>query len=55
MGIKQQYNDNLRKLPNEYGDVSLMALEGRISGIFVESTINEALEVYLGIQGYRAI
>ena len=24
MGIKQLYNDNLRKLPNEYGDVSIM-------------------------------
>ena len=24
MGIKQLYNDNLRKLQNEYGDVSAM-------------------------------
>ena len=24
MGIKQLYSDNLRKLPNEYGDVSVM-------------------------------
>ena len=24
MGIKQLYNDNLRKLPTEYGDVSIM-------------------------------
>ena len=24
MGIKQLYNDNLRKLPNEYEDVSVM-------------------------------
>ena len=24
MGIKQLHNDNLRKLPNEYGDVSVM-------------------------------
>ena len=24
MGIKQLYNDNLRKLPNKYGDVSVM-------------------------------
>ena len=24
MGIKQLYNYNLRKLPNEYGDVSVM-------------------------------
>ena len=24
MGIKQLYNDNLWKLPNEYGDVSVM-------------------------------
>ena len=26
MGIKQLYNDNLRKLPNEYEDVSVMVL-----------------------------
>ena len=26
MGIKQLYNDNLRKFPNEYGDVSVMLL-----------------------------
>ena len=24
MGIEQLYNDNLRKLPKEYGDVSVM-------------------------------
>ena len=24
MGIKQLYNDNLRKLSNKYGDVSVM-------------------------------
>ena len=27
MGTKQLYNDNLRKLPNEYGDVSVMPEE----------------------------
>ena len=26
MGIKQLYNDNLRKLPNKYGDVSVMCV-----------------------------
>ena len=26
MGIKQLNNDNLRKLPNEYGDVSVMSM-----------------------------
>ena len=26
MGIKQLYNDTLQKLPNEYGDVSVMAI-----------------------------
>ena len=26
MGIKQLYNDNLRKITNEYGDVSVMIL-----------------------------
>ena len=25
MGIKQLYNDNLLKLPKEYGDVSIMS------------------------------
>ena len=29
MGIKQLYNDNLRKLPNEYGDVSVMTFRLR--------------------------
>ena len=33
MGIKQLYNDNLRKLPKEYGDVSVMNMK-----IFREST-----------------
>ena len=27
MGIKQLYNDNLWKLPNEYGDVSVIITE----------------------------
>ena len=26
MGIKQLYNHNLQKLPNEYGDVSVMKI-----------------------------
>ena len=30
MGIKQLYNDNLRKLPNEYGDVSVMVIIKRM-------------------------
>ena len=34
MGIKQFYNDNLRELPNEYGDVSVMIWQ--ISVVFVE-------------------
>ena len=32
MGIKQLYNDNLRKLPNEYGDVSIMLNPHRAAG-----------------------
>ena len=27
MGLKKLYNDNLRKLPNEYRDVSVMVKE----------------------------
>ena len=30
MGIKQIYNDNLRKLPKEYRDVSVMTPKNRI-------------------------
>ena len=30
MGIKQLYNDNLRKLPNEYGDVSVLAVKANV-------------------------
>ena len=30
MGRQQLYNDNLRKLPNEYGDVSVMFAEVQI-------------------------
>ena len=29
MGTKQLYNDNLRKLPNEYGDVSVTLYTGQ--------------------------
>ena len=29
MGTKQLYNDNLRKLPNEYGDVSVIGHPSR--------------------------
>ena len=32
MGIKQLYNDNLRKLLNEYGDISVMVLR-RVSHV----------------------
>ena len=30
MGINQLYNDNLRKLPNEYEDVSVMTYIGSV-------------------------
>ena len=33
MGTKQIHNDNLRKLPNEYGDVSVMYFGHMSSGI----------------------
>ena len=32
MGIKQLHNDNLRKLPNEYGDVSVMVDQPATNG-----------------------
>ena len=31
MGIKQLYNDNLRTLPNEYGDISIMVIKSLTS------------------------
>ena len=33
MSIKQLYNDNLRKLPNEYGDVSVMPIFGCLKSV----------------------
>ena len=51
MGIKQLYNDNLRKLPNEYGDVSVM-LNIYILGVFTEKPNSKPLErnvVYIPI------
>ena len=35
MGIKQLYNDNLRKLPNEYGDVFVMIY---VQNVFLPNT-----------------
>ena len=35
MDIKQSYNDNLRKLPNEYGDVSVMELQAALNIMFL--------------------
>ena len=38
MGIKQLYNDNLRNLPNEYGDVSVMYNLKKITPLFCFKT-----------------
>ena len=35
MGIQQLYDDNLRKLPNEYGDVSVMCFIGAKPGLSI--------------------
>ena len=37
MGIKQLYNDNLRKLPNEYRDVSVMRKRTIFAGDFIDN------------------
>ena len=42
MGIKQLYNDNLRKLPNEYGDVSVMSY---IKDIYKDNIISWNLSI----------
>ena len=39
MGIKQLYNDNLRKLPKEYGDVSVMAFAQTFANTFVHTVL----------------
>ena len=47
MGIKQLHNDNLRKLPNEYRDVSVMSLylyKGRILG-FSRKQVKENINI----------
>ena len=41
MGIKQLYNDNLRKLPNEYGDVSVMFFNSQ-----PQSSVSFYIQVY---------
>ena len=38
MGIKQLYNDNLRTLPNEYGDVSVMDNRVTDEALLAETT-----------------
>ena len=45
MGKKRLYNDTLRKLPNEYGDVSVMWLLIRFSQIS-DATISELDDVF---------
>ena len=44
MGIKQLFNDNLRKLPNEYGDISVMLADKRNATHFVNSS-NRNIEI----------
>ena len=46
MGIKQLYNDNLRKLPNEYGDVSVMLINEKLIDL-LESTFQREGSHYL--------
>ena len=55
MGIEQLYNDNLRKLPNEYGDVSEMddTVTVRTAEACVASSIPDMSKYYalFGIEG----
>ena len=46
MGIKYLYNDNLRKLPNEYGDVSVMQI-AKIFLLFGSINIFLIVEIFL--------
>ena len=52
MVIKQLYNDDLRKLPNEYGDVSVMVTSGKDFQTFYNfdrgnTENNKELQTYL--------
>ena len=44
MGIKQLYNDNLLKLPNEYKDVSVMKYSKLYIGYRGESAVYKLIE-----------
>ena len=44
MGIKQLYNDNLRKLKNEYGDVSVIGNPYVKSGLIHECLVSHTWE-----------
>ena len=55
MGIKQLYNDNLRKLPNEYGDVSGMIRLHYQNFAYIHIILKskeDAILMYLGPRGY---
>ena len=49
MGIKQLYKDNLRKLPNEYGGVSVMStydfMGVKYSKMFIQIKTLRGLEI----------
>ena len=45
MGIKQLYNDTLLKLPNEYGDVSVMSSNLKVNKTLF-SLIAENLQLH---------
>ena len=52
MDIKQLYNDNLWKLPNEYGDVSVMTFKTTIDILYTQF---EFLQIYRAIRGPREL
>ena len=47
MGIKQLYNENLRKLPNEYGDISVMTLHTETSSMMAFYYLKEVIKLRL--------
>ena len=57
MGIKQLYNDNLRKLPNKYGDVSVMVFAGRTLILLVlsDDDIDDTVHLYLKILSFQVL
>ena len=55
MGIKQLHNDNLRKLPNEYREVSVMLVLVKVLCVFSLFVFLTSLHHCNVVEGYSRI